>query len=292
MNIVIIGQGAIGSLLTARCHTQGLNYRVLGRTPTLQPIDWQPYQGEPFSFTPPAITPQTMRGDELLILPLKAYQILPALKLLKPYLKKQKLLLLHNGMGTQSEVEALLPGLPLALGITRMAALKQANRVTETGLGGTDLGWVNQPPKADCLAVEDLLDALLPPCQWHEDLKPLQWAKLAVNAVINPLTALHNIANGQLAQPEYQGQIQALNEEIAMLMRALNIQGVQDLAPRLTQVIDATAANYSSMHQDVTHGRKTEIDYINGYLVNEAKRLGLSLPCHVSLYQAIKALQI
>ncbi|MBT1062958.1 2-dehydropantoate 2-reductase [Bowmanella sp. Y26] len=292
MNIVIVGQGAIGSALAARCEIQGLAYKVMGRTSTLQCIEWIAYQGERLAFLPESIEPLELKGNELIILPLKAYQILPAVTALKPYLTEQTLLLLHNGMGTQSEIEALLPGLPLALGITRMAVLKQGTQVTETGLGGSDLGWALAPANtANREQAEHLLSSILVPCQWHAQIAPLQWAKLAVNAVINPLTALHNISNGELAQPQYQASIQALNEEIATLMQALNIPGAQDIPSRLAQVINATAANYSSMHQDVIHGRPTEIDYINGYLLKEAERLGLALPHHLALWQKIHARQ-
>ncbi|GAB1085380.1 MAG: hypothetical protein SStaTSB_33820 [Shewanella algae] len=56
-------------------------------------------------------------------------------------------------------------------------------------------------------------------------------------------------------------------------------------------MIRLTAANYSSMYQDLKHGRKTEIDYINGYLQQRAEQYGLTLPINSELLAQIKALE-
>jgi len=54
-------------------------------------------------------------------------------------------------------------------------------------------------------------------------------------------------------------------------------------------VVEATASNYSSMQQDLAAQRPTEIDYITGYILRQAQPLGLSLPRHQQLYDAIQA---
>jgi 2-dehydropantoate 2-reductase len=44
------------------------------------------------------------------------------------------------------------------------------------------------------------------------------------------------------------------------------------------------------MHQDVIHGRTTEIEGINGYIVKQAKKKGIEVPINTLLYKAVKAL--
>ena len=49
-------------------------------------------------------------------------------------------------------------------------------------------------------------------------------------------------------------------------------------------MIHATAANYSSMYQDVANQRRTEISYLLGYACKVAARHQLNLP-HLSQLQ-------
>ncbi|MDF2178030.1 2-dehydropantoate 2-reductase [Aliiglaciecola sp. CAU 1673] len=288
--LVILGQGAIGSLLAARCHHLGMDYGVMTRSGKVTSFRFQPLQSAAVEVSPSLITPEQLRGNEILLLALKAYQILPALEALKPNITEQALLLLHNGMGTVTPTLSLFPQNPLLVGITRMASLKKEDLVTETGAGITDLGWISHKNDARRHAdVEQQLSALLAPCKWHQDINPALWMKLAVNAVINPLTALHNIRNGELADPRFASLIQGLCAEIATLMNTLAIEGAKDIEKRVYEVINATATNYSSMHQDIAHGRPTEIDYISGFVVTTAESLGLPAPLNKELWQAVSS---
>ena len=53
-------------------------------------------------------------------------------------------------------------------------------------------------------------------------------------------------------------------------------------------MIESTAANISSMLQDIRQQRHTEIDYITGYLLRRARAHGLTLPVNSRLYEQIK----
>jgi 2-dehydropantoate 2-reductase len=60
---------------------------------------------------------------------------------------------------------------------------------------------------------------------------------------------------------------------------------------RVFKVAEATALNRSSMGQDVDNRRQTEIAAINGFIVREAKRLGLKAPVNFALTALIETLQ-
>ena len=287
MRLVIAGQGAIGSLLAARCEGLSLDYAVMTKQGEPHPIRFRSLEGDQRCFTPAAIRPASLTGQELLILPLKAYQMVTAIQSLTPHLHRQPLLLLHNGMGVQEEVQALLAGHALIQGITRIAVLKEGQQVLETGRGQTDLCWI----RGQDIQAQSLLERVLAPCRWHQDLLPAMWEKLAVNAIINPLTALYGIRNGELAHPSYQTEIRGLCGEIGQLMQALRLPPCTDLETSIGEVVKATATNYSSMYQDLRHGRPTEIDYINGYICKKASELGLPVPKNLALWQQIKAIE-
>ncbi len=74
-------------------------------------------------------------------------------------------------------------------------------------------------------------------------------------------------------------EVAALCAELTLLLRAAGQDAAAlDLHAEVLRVIDGTAANYSSMHQDVARGRRTEIAYLLGHACLEAARLGLEPP--------------
>ncbi|GGD57113.1 ketopantoate reductase family protein [Lacimicrobium alkaliphilum] len=293
MKIVLMGQGAIGSLLAGICETKQLDYAVITRNPTCQPVQLTFVNDQYRQFTPPQLLPTQLQGDELLVMPLKAFQVVPAVTQLKPYLSRQTLVLLNNGMGVTEQVSEILPDNALIAGISKKAVYKQGKKVYETAVGTTELGWISQAEKSGSKKslIQKRINTLLSPCCWHQVLLPLQWQKLAINAVINPLTALYNINNGALLRPEYQQEITQLCEETKTLMKHKGIAGWNNSLDELNHVISNTADNYSSMHQDIAHNRATEIDYINGYLVRQGQQAGLDMTAHYSLWQRVKALE-
>jgi 2-dehydropantoate 2-reductase len=99
-----------------------------------------------------------------------------------------------------------------------------------------------------------------------DDARSLVWGKLVINAAINPLTGLLGIPNGELlARPEARRMMGALAMETADVAAA---EGVElpfvDPVAAAEDVARRTAANYSSMFQDMKRGARTEIDAICG----------------------------
>ena len=124
------------------------------------------------------------------------------------------------------------------------------------------------------------------------DIATRLWQKLAVNCAINPLTALHRCRNGELRElADLETRIAAVCAEIAAVAGAAGIAlEAADLTTRVHTVIAGTAANRSSMLQDVEAGRTTEIDYLNGFVAREGRRLSVSTPANAALQAAVHAL--
>ncbi len=230
-----------------------------------------------------------------LLVTVKAYQVVTALAPWAEQIRNLRLplILLHNGMGTLSPCQALLgEQVPILLASSTHGALRDEHgHVRHTGLGATTLGHGAGPSLSPLLqhALCELLERALPPLHWSDQIEQALWLKLAINAVINPLTALHQCANGALAEQRFADQRQRLIAELADFFRHAGI--ALDEA-RLTTAIDATiaatASNLSSMNRDLAAGRPTEIDAITGHLLAEARQHGLQLDQHQQLYDAIK----
>ncbi|GAB2686165.1 ketopantoate reductase family protein [Aliiglaciecola aliphaticivorans] len=302
--MTILGNGAIGNLLALQCHKLHLDYCILARSqaPTellCRAIEQttQSHHSQPSFSTATALHPVYHQetdsiDDGLFILPLKAYQIIPAIEQYKAKLSPEvPVALLHNGMVDQQHILQLLPSNPIIVATTSYGGFKpQPNKLNITGIGATQAGWLRN--SIDNPYFQSIFEKLLPPCTWHSDISLILWRKLAVNAVINPLTAIYNIPNGALAQPQYHNTIMAINAEICTLMNRLEMPVTeQQLLSNCMSIIDKTAANYSSMHQDVLHNRKTEIENINGYVVSQGKILSIPTPINSHLLEQVRKIE-
>jgi 2-dehydropantoate 2-reductase len=121
-------------------------------------------------------------------------------------------------------------------------------------------------------------------------MKGIVWNKLIINSVINPLTALLRIRNGELPLTEPRRQL--MRGLLAEAREAAAGEGVptrDDLWEQIVQVCANTAANSSSMLQDVAEGRKTEIAWINGAMIGLARLRGIPMPLHETICRLIEA---
>jgi 2-dehydropantoate 2-reductase len=124
------------------------------------------------------------------------------------------------------------------------------------------------------------------------DANALLWGKLVINAAINPLSALLGVPNGELlARREARALMAAVAREAASVAVA---QGIglpyPDPVVAVETIARRTATNRSSMLQDVRRGAPTEIDAINGAIVQAGAQTGVPTPINRTLWQLLKAL--
>jgi 2-dehydropantoate 2-reductase len=124
------------------------------------------------------------------------------------------------------------------------------------------------------------------------NIHDLVWAKLFVNIGMNALTALTGFKNGQLLDySETLGLMEALVSEAVEVARRKGIQIEGSPIEKVKAVAEATRENRSSMGQDFDYKRRTEIDAINGVVVREAARLGISVPYNQMISDLIKVVE-
>ena len=296
MNITLLGAGAIGALWAIKLTQQQHNVQLWTRnSETETTLDFSELTSSTttkrYHFS--CNNPQALAISDLLIVTVKAFQVSTALTPLLPYLNENcVVVIMHNGIGSQQQVQQLLPHNPIVYATTSQAAFKLTpTTIQHTGLGQTSLGAMN-PLAQSHHSIADVFNAALSPSQWQPNIYQPLWQKLAINCVINPLTALKQCCNGDLAHAGYQPQLDTLCAEIAQVMIAEGmVITAQQLRQQVDNVIAATAANYSSMNRDIFYHRSTEIDYINGYLVQQAQRHHIDTPMNRQLWQAIKHME-
>ena len=219
-----------------------------------------------------------------LLVTTKAQQTMAALSDIKPHIDHHaRLLILQNGMASKN-IAALLPTQQLITGITTDGAYRtDALSVVHAGAGQT---LVSDNTIIPCLPEQYLTIAF---CQ---DIEAKQWQKLAINCAINGLTVIYQCRNGELLDnKEAIIRIKLLCDEITAVMQALGLTIEGSLFQQTIDTLTITANNYSSMYQDCQQKKTTEIDFINGYICSEAKRLTISCPENQRVLAAIKTIE-
>ncbi len=290
MNIVILGPGAIGSLWATKFKQAGHHVSLWGRSSESQ-LQLQLDETTVDTFLNRHLA--ELINADLIIVTVKAWQVETAILPLLAHINPDTIIMLmHNGMGTAEHVAAVFSNNPIVLATTTHGAYKPSpQKVLHTGHGITQIGAFNRSGE-QCQFLQEVMNHALPEVRWNPDIHAALWTKLAINCAINPLTALNQIKNGDLAQPEYQPLLHNMTHELVAVMKqeGLDIE-FEGLLNTIMQVVNATAENYSSMRQDVFHQRRTEIDFITGYLLQTAKKHHIDTPENLKLYQQIKHIE-
>ncbi|MGB0662900.1 MAG: ketopantoate reductase family protein [Pontibacterium sp.] len=315
----LLGAGAIGCLWAAHLTRAGLHTTLILKEThranwpghiSLCDANATPHE----TLTVAAATTDQIQPSEIenLLITTKAFDALSAVLPLKPLLSNAKnIVVMINGLGPQQQVlEQLAPHLPKncrfwAASTTNGAWCPARFQVVEAGIGLTTFGKLSLNKNHSITSDGDDSPPQLPfdaqgislPCKAVTNIGTVLWRKLAINCAINPLTAINQVRNGQLAeQPELTKQMRTVCEEVEAVAHGLKLslfdsQFKAPLFDRAVEVAIATGANYSSMYQDVLHKRPTEVDVMTGYLLAQARLLNIDCPQNQSLFEQVKHLE-
>jgi pantoate--beta-alanine ligase len=245
---------------------------------------------------PLAITndPHSVAPVDVVLVLVKSYQTQTAVTRIQPLLSPNGLVItLQNGLGNAEILREGLPTGHVSVGVTSLGATIVAPGVVRhAGEGPVHLA----PPSTAhdlFLPVVALLQQAGFAAEITENVDSLVWGKLAVNAGINPLTAVLNVPNGYLADhAEARAVMMAAAQETAVVAAAQAIQlPYADAGERVLAVARATAPNRSSMLQDLDRGSRTEIDAICGAVVKIGEKVGVETAVNQQLYTWVKQLE-
>ncbi|WP_194755280.1 ketopantoate reductase family protein [Aliidiomarina indica] len=286
---VVVGSGALGSLWALGLQRAGATVTIYSRhledhagLTLSRTFDAEKITGEFPVINSASDAPE---GAIWLVM-VKAWQLAPLLETLQLPVNTP-LIVSHNGMGAADDIlQAQAPGTVFDL-VTTHGAWRQQR--THSYHAGTGQSWIG-PRHASGTPPPWLeeLEKALPPLHWQHDIAHKRWQKLAINCAINPLATLADAVNGVLRDDIYAPQLRAICEEIANLNPALD---ADELLTQVRDVIRHTAGNRCSMLQDISAQRRTEIDYLNGFVCREGERLNVATRENCRLWQAISDLE-
>lgn len=293
--ILVFGAGSLGSLvgaLLARAH----DVTLVGRSRHVEAVDdggLRVTGVETLTSHPTMTTDGTDIAADLAVVAVKAHDTAAVARDLATG-TPGVVLSLQNGMGNEDELADRVSAPILAGTTTCGARLASPGRVEWLGRGTVRIGaW---RPVGDEAAVDRAVDAFRAAnldAEAATDVRRTLWRKLAVNAAINPVTALARVTNGALTAPPLSEVARSAAVETAGVARANGVDlSDADAAEAVVRVAEETARNRSSMRRDVGRGRRTEVDAINGYVVDRAAATDRSVPVNRTLAALIRGFEV
>jgi 2-dehydropantoate 2-reductase len=290
MRVGIIGAGSIG-LLFAAYISRVMEVTIYTRTPE-QAAEINNYgivlkKGTEQTISLVKALPITrwQGTDDITMITVKQYQlnaIIEEINRLETI--PDNLLFLQNGMGHLRKLKNLQAS-NLFVGSVEHGALKENSyTVSHNGEGTTNVaGFRGNFTILHKFVSTTSVDF---PVVLQKDYYEMLLNKLIVNAVINPLTAILQVKNGELITNHY--YFSALTNLYSEISSILNLENVENHLQQIITICKNTGENRSSMLKDIEANRLTEVDAILGYILEEAVSKGLKASQVENLFYLIK----
>ncbi|MCD6434857.1 MAG: 2-dehydropantoate 2-reductase [Clostridiales bacterium] len=201
---------------------------------------------------------------------------------------------LQNGYGNIEKIADYVKEENIIAGTTAHGAtMIGPGYINHAGSGVTHIGLVTGKLNSRVEEVADIMKKAGFNTDVSVKVMELIWAKLIINVGVNALTAILKIKNGQLL--DYKESLEMMRDAVTEAVEVAKASGIVfDLEEVFEGVVDVarkTGQNKSSMFQDVLKSRKTEIEMINGAIVNEGNKYGVATPINGMLVNLIKVIE-
>jgi len=271
MRVQVFGAGSLGALVGALLSRAGVETHLVGRERVVSAFDdCVRVEGVEDFVARPSVSTEPVEADVTLVT-VKSYDTYDAAEDLAPAVGGDDVVVsLQNGMGNEEKLDEKLGATVLGGTATYGANMRERDDSVEyTGEGEVVVGDYTGGESTEAEHVAGTLEGLK--ARATDQMDAALWEKLAVNCAINPTTALTRLTNGEAAEraPEV---MRAAAREAAAVAHEKGVR-VEEAPERALEVARATAENESSTLQDARAGRRTEIDALNGYVVEEAEEV-------------------
>ena len=145
--------------------------------------------------------------------------------------------------------------------------------------------------------IADLITASGIKCEITTEVDKYLWAKMLYNCTLNPLGAILDVTYGQLTENPYTLDIMnSIIDEIFEVIKASPYETLWDTADEYrdifySKLVPDTYNHYSSTHQDIQRKIPTEIDSLNGKVIQLGKLNNVNVKTNEFIYNLIKAIE-
>jgi len=301
VKIAVVGPGALGSLLAGllKAKTKEEVWLIDNSPRRAKRIREGGIRIEGMSTVSCAIdvsaNPEEVGPCDLVFICVKSYSTDDACKDIKDLISEKTFILtLQNGIGNVQVLNDHFGPEHIIAGVTNHGAtLVGPGHVRHAGKGDTVIGMYSGKILGPVRDAANILIKCGFETKISKDIDSVVWSKLIINIGINALSAITRLKNGMLIK--HDGARQILRNSIQEAVRVIKRKRIKliydDPIQKVELVCKATAANTSSMLQDVLSSKRTEIDYINGAITRQGKAFGIPTPVNEVLIDLIKTIE-
>ena len=251
--------------------------------------------GQAQTYSVRAFTGGTAEGPvDLIILFTKAYITRRALEQNAQLIGENTLILtLQNGAGHEEILQEFVPKDRILLGTTNQGSYREsATVIVHSGLGETTIGSLTGN-ETHCKAVQSLLSSSGFPCTISQNIRFTVWNKLMINASSSVLSGVLGVRQGFVASDPPSWEI--CKDLIREICRTAALEECvfdeEEQIERIRRHLENAPDGYTSLYADLKNGRKTEVDFISGHIVQTAEKHGLSVPVQKCIVRMVHAIE-
>lgn len=293
MKVAVMGAGAVGCYYGGMLARAGHEVVLIGRPQHVEAIERSGLHLEAQSFDeriPLAASTQAsaVQGAKLVLFCVKSTDTQSAALEIKPFLAPDTLVLsLQNGVENADEVRKVIAQ-PVAAAVVYVATeMAGPGHVRHHGRGEL----VIEPSSASAEVAQALIAAGVP-TEISDNVRGALWAKLILNCAYNALSAITQLPYGRLVKGE--GVTTVMRDIVDECLAVAKADGVTipgDIDKAVRMIAETMPGQYSSTAQDLSRGKRSEIDHLNGLIVRRGDALGVATPSNRLLHTLVKLIE-
>ncbi|MDR1367518.1 MAG: 2-dehydropantoate 2-reductase [Candidatus Accumulibacter sp.] len=293
MKIAVMGAGAVGCYYGGMLARAGNDVVLISRPAHVTAIREKGLYMETQSFSEyvrlrASTEAESVGGAELVLCAVKSPDTLSAAEAMAPHIDPKAFVLsLQNGVDNADRLKARLKN-PVAPAVVYVAAeMAGPGHVKHHGRGELVFGPAPVERGLDKVFAEAGV-----PIEISDNVVGSLWAKLILNCVYNPLSAITQLSYERVVAGEGAWDVMRdIADECLAVARADGVTVEGDAWKAIERIAQTIPTQISSTAQDVGQGKRTEIDYINGHVLRRGKALGVPTPVNRAMHSLVKLIE-
>ncbi|WP_027797511.1 ketopantoate reductase family protein [Paraburkholderia acidipaludis] len=296
MKVAVMGAGAVGCYYGGMLARAGHEVVLIGRAQHVEAIGRDGLRLETQQFDEcigrphlvASADPAAVEGARLVLFCVKSTDTESAGAAIGPHLAADTLVLtLQNGVDNAGRLRGAITQEVAAAVVYVATEMAGPGHVRHHGRGELVI-----EPSSHSESVAQTLAAAGVPTEISANVRGALWAKLILNCAYNALSAIAQLPYGRLVQGV--GVRDTMRDVVAECVAVAHADSVTlppDVELAVRRIAETMPGQYSSTAQDMARGKRSEIDYLNGFVVRRGEALGVATPANRLLHTLVRLIE-